>query len=212
MQGELKLPEEEMQLLFHCSVCPSETLEIVSAARLEKMREPGSSEESQVLCCRKCNRRYTVTSKMRAALEHGYNRLQRQTPSENDIDNLLWRTLRKQPLPTNQQEIDLWLLDFACIQMRVNFHDWRHRKSCFKSGRNACRYGIPPTPFDATNVYPIFKSTSTEYESKIDSDHATIRKIVELQIDVKKRAPFIFLQTAILLLCLSSTVTTAPDM
>ena len=40
MQGELKLPEEEMQLLFHCSVCPSETLEIVSAARLEKMREP----------------------------------------------------------------------------------------------------------------------------------------------------------------------------
>ena len=88
----------------------------------------------------------------------------------------------------------------------------RHRKSCFKSGRNACRYGIPPTPSDATNVNPIFKSTSTEYESKIYSDHATIRKIVELQIDVKKRAPFIFLQTAILLLCLSSTVTTAPDM
>ena len=188
MQGELKLPEEEMDLLLRCSFCPDEKLEVLSAALLEKMRAPGGQTESQILCCKKCKSKCTVTSKVEAVLEKGYNRLRRKKPSDTGIDNLLWRTLKKRPLPTNKEELDLWMLDFACIQMRVNFHDWRHRKSCFKSGRKACRYGIPPIPSNATAVNPIY----LKEPSKTESTHSEPQKIVELQIDVKKRAPFIF--------------------
>ena len=182
VQGELKLPEEELELLLRCSFCPDEKLEVLSATLLEKMRAPGGQTESQILYCKKCKSKCTVTSKVEAVLEKGYNRLRRKKPSDTGIDNLLWKTLKKRPLPTNKEELDLWILDFACIQMRVNFHDWRHRKSCFKSGRKVCRYGIPPIPSNATAANPVYLKDP----SKTESTHCGPQKIVELQIDVKK--------------------------
>lgn len=77
-------------------------------------------------------------------------------PNENDTDSLIWHGINKKPLSNNEDEMDLWMLDMACIQLRVNQHDWRHRKSCFKNGRTTCRYGIPLAPTDVTEVKAIY--------------------------------------------------------
>ena len=102
----------------------------------------------------------------------------------------MWQSLRKKPLPQNKVELDLWTLDFACIQMRVNLHDWRHRKSCLKNGRKMCRYNIPPLPTLKTNVEAIYESESDDAEGEDFNLPTEHKKISEIQIDVRKRAPF----------------------
>ncbi len=160
IEGELILPEEEMDFVIKCTSCKEEHLEVTSNTDLEIARTPGKDFERKILICKKCNKKVTVNNQVQAALAHGYKRLNKPNPSEEDIDNLIWKSLRKRESYFTKDEIDLWKLDFACIQLRVNLHDWRHRKSCFKNGRTKCRYQIPSQPNNKTNVTPIFESQS----------------------------------------------------
>ena len=132
---------------------------------------------------------------MQKALKHGYNRLNKPQPSEARIDNLIWQTIRKKEACYTKDELDHWMLDFACIQLSVNLHDWRHRKSCFKSGRTKCRYGIPSLPRNRTEVTAVFTqpSTTTNAINQPDKSPQSKSQIKELHIDVKKRSPSTFL-------------------
>jgi len=60
-----------MKTIITCSFCPTETLKIISVARLEKMRAAGGERESQILHCEKCNGTTKITSKVEAALKQG---------------------------------------------------------------------------------------------------------------------------------------------
>ena len=194
IEGELILPEEEMDFVIKCTCCKEEHLEVTSHTDLEIARTPGKDFERKILICKKCNKKVTVNNQVQAALAHGYKRLNKPTPSEEDIDNLIWKSLRKRESYFTKDEIDLWKLDFACIQLRVNLHDWRHRKSCFKNGRTKCRYQIPSQPNNKTNVTPIFESQSKPTNSNPTKiSQPPKEKITELLIDIKKRSPFILL-------------------
>ena len=103
----------------------------------------------------------------------------------------MWKGLRQHEPTFTDMERDLWLLDFACIQMRVNLHDWRHRKSCFKNGRTLCRYCIPPMPCDSTTVKAHFQGENTNTElPAAESDPETF---TSLEINVRKKGSFHFL-------------------
>ena len=156
------------------------------------MRQPGSGEEKKIIFCKQCDDIFSVTERVEAALQHGYERLNKLKPTNEKIDDLMWQSLRKKPLPQNKVELDLWTLDFACIEMRVNLHDWRHRKSCLKNGRKMCRYNIPPLPTLKTNVEAIYESESDDAEGEDFNLPTEHKKISEIQIDVRKRAPFLF--------------------
>jgi hypothetical protein len=137
IQGELQLPAEEMEFVMSCPYCYTAPLQVHSNADIEIARTPGKDFERKILSCKKCNKKVSVTHQVQKALKHGYNRLNKPQPSEAEIDNLIWQTLRKKEASYTKDELDHWMLDFACIQLSVNLHDWRHRKSCFKSGRTS---------------------------------------------------------------------------
>lgn len=180
-----------MDYILACENC-NIPLEITSSEELFRMRQPGSGEENKIICCKKCNNIFTVTTRVEAALQHGYDRLNKPKPTNEKIDDLMWQSLRRKPLPQSKDELDLWTLDFASIQMRVNLHDWRHRKSCLKNGRKKCRYNIPPLPTFKTCVEAIYESESDDAEGEYIIHPKEHTKICELQIDVKKQAPFLF--------------------
>lgn len=189
IEGELRLPKPEGKSVLE--FCADEKLKIASGTNLEIMRKIGRVCECQILLCDKCKRTVTVTQKLMSALQLGYARLEKPMPSDDDVDTLIWRSLREKPPVNKRDEVDLWTLDLAFIHLRVNQHDWRHRKNCFKNRRNTCRYGIPPVPTEVTQVQPVYvknDNRSGENETVLPGS----RRISELLINVKKRVPYIF--------------------
>jgi hypothetical protein len=66
----------------------------------------------------------TITKRVHAALQHDCARLKKKKPTDEEIDNLMWKGLRQHDPSFTDIECDKWLLDFTGIQMRVNLHDW----------------------------------------------------------------------------------------
>lgn len=79
---------------------------------------------------------------------------------------------------------DGWLLLVSSVQVAVNLHDWKHRKSCFKNGRLVCRYNIPQTPSGKTCILPVYATANNEGSNK---------EILQVNVVIKKRSPFIYL-------------------
>jgi ribosomal protein L32 len=196
IQGELQLPDEEMEFVMKCPFCHTDTLTITSNADLEIARTPGKEFERKILYCKSCNNKVTVGHQVQAALQQGYKRLNQPQPSAEDVDSLIWQTLRKKEASYTKNQKDHWMLDFASIQLSVNLHDWRHRKSCFKNGRTKCRYGIPLEPCICTDVTAVFTQPPPGIHATNPLNEETPHpksQIKELHIDVKKRAPFTFI-------------------
>lgn len=156
IQGELQLLAEEMEFVMRCPYCHTAPIQVYFNADLEVARTPGKEFERKILSCKECNKKVSVTHQVQKALKHCYNRLNKPQPSQAEIDNLIWQTLRKKETCYTKDELDHWMLDFACIQLSVNLHDWRHRKSCFKTGRTKCRSGIPSLPRNRTEMIAVF--------------------------------------------------------
>ena len=153
---------------------------------LAKMRQRMKTDaiENPCLSCSICHSSYTCSEIIAALLEHGFQRCYgRSKLTTEEVDNLIWCGLPKKPQNNNSLENDRWLLNLASVEAAVNIHDWRHRASCFKNSRTACRYSIPYTPNSATEVIPILQSTSE------DGDIGDVEK---LNIFLRRRAPFLF--------------------
>lgn len=143
----------------------------------------GIKEELPTLCCPNCHKQYTASSRLNATLEQGYIRLGLAMPTEADVLAMRWKMLKKEPPNEKSAEYEKYLLDLACVQLDVQLHHWRHRNSCFKKGEKDCRYKIPSNSSPSTSVKPI---STTDGSSSSE-------KISKLEVDVKKRPPFIFL-------------------
>ena len=199
ISGELQLPYPETELVQKCPVCKKQDLLITSPDIIIKMRQKITKKikEREALHCISCCKEFSATSCLESAIESGYKRLNLQKPTENEIKNMRFQGLRPEPEETNKLEHHRWLLDLASIQMRVNIHDWKHRASCFKSKRPACRYKISFFPSKKTSMNPVFKAYEadnlpTNQDLIQDADHNEIR-VQEMELSIKKREPFIFL-------------------
>ena len=181
--GEIKLPEIETAVLFKCSNlnCQGEW-QLTSQEILLKMRRrpKRDSEELEALFCSECGIQTTCTDRINTALEHGYLRCyQRPRPTKEEVLNLIWLGLPKQPKSSNELEMDRWLLDVAVVHGLLNIHDWRHRASCFKNEREACRYHTPHASVKETCITP-----------QLNDDES---KIEQINIEIRRRAIFMFL-------------------
>jgi hypothetical protein len=88
------------------------------------------------------------------------------------------------------------MLDFMSIQLSVNLHDWRHRKSCYKKGRTKFRYGIRSKPCICTEVTAVFTQPPHGIQAANPLNEEAPHpkpQIKELHIDVNKRTPFTFI-------------------
>ena len=72
-------------------------------------------------------------------------------------------------------------------------HDWKHRESCFKNGRKECRYETPHLPVSDTSVAPVFPVNLDRVTIEPQESDPLNDPIVGLNIDLKKRTPFVFL-------------------
>ena len=72
-------------------------------------------------------------------------------------------------------------------------HDWKHRESCFKNGRKECRYKTPHLPVNETSVAPVFAVNLDPVTNEPQVSDPLNDPIVNLNIDLKKRTPFVFL-------------------
>ncbi len=179
--GELKLPDIEMAVLLKCSnpSCLGKW-ELHSEEILLKMRSRprNEDEEREALRCSVCGIRSRCTDRINAALEHGYLRCyQKSRPNKEEILNLIWLGLPKQPDSTDPIENDRWLLDVAVVHGLLNIHDWRHRASCFKNDRDRCRYHSPHATVNETRVTPEFNAGNID----------------KINIEIRRRAVFMFL-------------------
>jgi hypothetical protein len=102
IQGELQLPDEEMEFVMKCPFCHKEPLTITSNVDLEIARTPGKEFERKILCCKSCKKKVTVGHQVQAALQHGYKRLNLPEPSAEDVDSEIWKTLRKKKRATQE--------------------------------------------------------------------------------------------------------------
>jgi hypothetical protein len=134
--------------------------------------------------CTACNSSFTATSRLRAALDHGFQRcFGKPMPTEEEVYQLVWTGLPPQPSRLDERAHDCWLLQCAAVQFTVSIHDWRHRSSCFKGKRCHCRYKTPMLPCDSTSVAPVLD---------VGGD-ASAAPVLKLDIDVKRRPCFAFL-------------------
>ena len=158
--AELGLPEEELEIALHCPVedCKG-ALKIKSFSLIEKMRKISAkgAEEPKALFCTICKMACTISSRLNAALDHGFQRcFGRGKLNQEEVIDLKCKGLPKKPNEGNIVETQKWLLQLSSIQLDVNLHDWKHRVSCFKKGGGKCRYKIPFEPVESTKVVPIF--------------------------------------------------------
>ena len=198
--GELMLPSTEIEMILLC--CNPEchcSLQVQNSKILFNMRKRPcvGSTEPEALSCDSCSTNCSISSRINAALDHGYQRCYgRSKLSENEIIDLVWTCLPTKPALGNELEMDRWLLNLASIQMHVNSHDWKHRGSCFKNGRKTCRYNTPHTPNQESTVEPVFAVIT---ESKVLPTSSTSNQssesdeILHLNINLRKRCPFLLL-------------------
>ena len=143
-----------------------------------RSRPRNENEEREALRCSLCGIRSSCTDRINAALEHGYLRCYKKSrPNKEEILNLIWLGLPKQPDCMNPIENDRWLLDVAVVHGLLNIHDWRHRASCFKNDRDRCRYHTPHATVNETRITPEFKAGNID----------------KINIEIRRRAVFMFL-------------------
>lgn len=163
--GELVLPEEEMNSAVSCRNCKSE-LTLKSQDLLEKTRRQPKpeAEEVKLLYCAKCKETFSISEQLDQAMEDGFNRFGVETPSRDEVIDLKWVGLPKPPNGnTANPQFQKWLLLISAIQVDVQMHDWRHRRSCFKKKGDPCRYKLPREPTKETMVKPIYSSSGGKY-------------------------------------------------
>jgi hypothetical protein len=124
-----------------------------------RSRPRNENEEREALRCSLYGIRSSCTDRINAALEHGYLRCYKKSkPNKEEILNLIWLGLPKQPDSMDPIENDRWLLDVAVVHGLLNIHDWRHRASCFKNDRDRGRYPTPHATVNETRITPEFKA------------------------------------------------------
>ena len=181
-------------------------LTLMSKGILLEMRKKSTgsnTQEKHSLSCSKCETTCSVTSRIDAAMEHGYQRcFGRPRLTDDEVKQLIWKGLAEKPVGKDAMELDRWLLNLSSIHVLVNMHDWKHRNSCFKSGDGYCRYKIPQVPIFKTNANPIYSDAETSAETQkshteslnlLSSEAKHKKDIIQLVIDVKKRPVFMFL-------------------
>ena len=67
-----------MIFVLQCDTCPNEKLDIFSETALESMRSCGREYEAKILFCKACQKKVTITKKVQAAIQHGYDRLKKK--------------------------------------------------------------------------------------------------------------------------------------
>lgn len=161
--GELLLPQTERALITRCPIlqCSGELL-LSSYEKLFLLRKrPARNEdiEDNALKCSRCNLICSVSSRIDAALDHGYHRcFGRPRLNTVEVIDLIFKGLPARPKNKESNEYDCWLLNLSSIQVLVNVHDRKHRKSCFKSESSSCRYNTPHEPVTRTALIPIYAS------------------------------------------------------
>jgi hypothetical protein len=195
--GELALPSTEADTITNClDVNCAGQLQLDSEKVLFKMRHrpvvPAS--EANALKCDACNKNYSISQTIDAAMERGFQRcFGRSKLTEEETINLVWQQLRAKPPATETLDLDCWLLHLSSIQLLVNMHDWKHRESCFKNGRDLCRHNNPHLPTNATTVEPVFAVNLDPVTNEPQPPDALNDVIVHLNINLRKRTPFLFL-------------------
>ena len=200
--GELLLPVEEMEVATRCPLtgCKGQLVVLNNEIILDlrKKAKNNRTQELDALRCSKCSESCSVSSRIEAALEHGYQRcFGRKRLNEEEVRELIWKGLPPKPENCSAFENDRWLLNLSSVQVLVNMHDWKHRNSCFKSGRTSCRYKIPQVPIEETSALPIIAKTDSTSEDNaynwLSPKASQTEDVTQLVIDVKKRPIFIFL-------------------
>ncbi len=191
-----------MEVATRCPLTDCEgQLVVISKEILIDMRKKAKnsrSQEQDALRCSKCSKTCSISSQIKAALEHGYQRcFGRKVLDDEEVRELIWKGLPPKPEKCSTLETDRWLLNLSSVQVLVNMHDWKRRNSCFKSGRTSCRYKIPQFPTDETSAVPILSKTDVKSEEDASNwlSPKSLQKedIIQLVIDIKKRPVFIFL-------------------
>ena len=206
LTGELLLPDPEMDIIFRCPEygCDGE-LQLLSYDKLYKLRKPPRNPDDtddNALKCFRCESVHSVSGQIAAALDHGYRRCFGRPRLETDeVIDLIWKGLPIRPTSNDHREADCWQLNLCSIQVLVNMHDRQHRKSCFKSNSNSCRYKTPHEPCQKTEVIPICNCKIQESDtneagknlSRKFNQAAKKEEIERLHFSVKKRPVFMFL-------------------
>ena len=150
--------------------------------------------EASALKCDDCKSICSISETIDAALNRGFKRCfgrSKLTPEETQ--NLIWQRLPSKPRTGDLMALDQWLLHLSSIQVYVNMHDWRHRESCFKNQRSQCRYNTPHSPVEETSVTPVFAVNLDPVTNEPQPSDKLQDPIVHLNINLKKRSPFVFL-------------------
>ena len=127
-----------------------------------------------------------MSGQIDAAFESGYQRLfSKGVPTSQERLQMVWVGLTQHSGPDSEDKLKL---DRAFIQDSVNMHDWRHRASCFKGGKNFCRYKVPHKATSTTSVAPVFGTHALANGTRIPTT-----RIVGLDINLQKHAVFMFL-------------------
>ena len=190
--GELVLPATESETVTNCvdQQCPGK-LQLVSQAILLKMRNRPcvGATEPEALICDTCK-----TTCIDTALDRGFYRCF-GTPRLTDEQTMLliWKGLEPKPLANEGIELDRWWLKLASIQVKVNIHDWKHRASCFKNGREQCRYKTPHLPCENQETEVVYAINLEETTHSVLPPNPLTDDIVNLNINLQKRSPFVFL-------------------
>ncbi|KZR98263.1 Uncharacterized protein APZ42_006400, partial [Daphnia magna] len=194
---ELVLPSTEAETITNClDVNCAGQLQLDSKKVLFKMRHrpvvPAS--KASALKCDGCNNKYSITQTIDAALKRGFQCcFSRSKLTEEETINLVLQQLREKPPATDTLDLDCWLLHLSSIQLLVDMHDWKHRESCFKYGRDLCRYNNPHLPTNTTTVEPIFAVNLDPVTNELQPPDTLNDFIVHLNINLRKKTPFLFL-------------------
>lgn len=150
-----------MQIVTHClrEECEG-SLEVDSELLETTQKKPTSKNdlEPTLLMCCICKERFTISEVIDSSFKSGFERILGRHVTREEMLNITWNCLPIQQTNSNLTEEEntasnnLYKLQLAWIQDLRNRHDWRHRISCFKNGRDVCRYGIPITPIPETIV------------------------------------------------------------
>ena len=106
--------------------------------RIRRLAKANSMEE-QCLICSDYHASYIYSQVIDMALERGFQRcFQRTKLTDLEVEELIWKGLPPKPNLQDNMETDRWLFNLVSIQVAVQIHDWRHRKTCFKSNQLDC--------------------------------------------------------------------------
>ena len=156
---------------------------------IKKLGHRQGKDEQKVLHCKECKKNFSISEKLKEAFNYQCETmgLPKSFPeTRQEIDQFIWNgvdpgpTLNKK-YPDDITENFIWTRFYSRLIRLiylVNQHDWRHRKSCFKSS-DMCRYRYPRKP------------TKAHVELFLNSDH----DVCHLKCEHETSPPFIYIST-----------------